>query len=46
MVKFTHNDLEFELKKRNWEQYLDLIVLELESGRNMKGILKDIVRKL
>ncbi len=42
MVRITHKDFEIELKKRGWEQYRDFLFSELEKGRNLRDILKDI----
>lgn len=42
MTTITRKCLEIELKKRGWEQYLDLTVSELKKGKNIKEVLKYI----
>lgn len=42
MGTINHKDLEIELKKRGWEQYLDFAVSELEKSKNIREILKNI----
>lgn len=41
----TMKDLELELKKRGWEQYLDFTVAELRKGVSYKAVFKAIAEK-
>jgi len=41
----TKNDLELELKKRGWEQYLDFAISELNRGVPIKDVFRAITEK-